>query len=139
MKTYQFYSLPLNSTVTVTYQDGALKSFEIEAPDCAVISAQKDKRYMLFYSEAVFLEVTKQHDVKVYELSREITFDMFWDKYNYKAAGGKPEAMKAWDKLSKKDKKEAFDYIGVYDSQLKANPVSKLYGSSYLNKKRWIK
>jgi hypothetical protein len=74
----------------------------------------------------------------VKEITREVAFEMFWEKYDYKISG-KEEAKRAWQKLSKINQLMAFDYIKQYEGQLKLNPVSKLYGASYLNAKRWVK
>lgn len=138
IRTYQLYSTHVNSNITVSYYEGVLKSFEAENPNI-VIAEKEGLKYNLFYLEADFLKVAKEKGVQVTEIKREISFDMFWDKYNDKARSGKQEALAAWNKLKTIDRVCAYDYITVYDSQLKLNPVSKLHASSYLNKKRWIK
>lgn len=133
IKYYQFHSKSLGTIVTVGYDDGILKSMEAQEPQ-----VDTDGLWSLFKREAQFLEEAAKKGVKVTPLKREITFDMFWDRYAYKISG-KPEAQKAWNKLSRADQAAAYDHIPVYEGQLKLNPVAKLYGSSYLNAKRWIK
>lgn len=138
IRTYQIYSKPLVCNVRISYKDGIIHSFEADSPAFPVEECDKN-RYVLFFTETGFLEAAKTHDISVTEIKREITFEMFWDRYNHKTVGGKIEADKAWKKLSKVDQMEAYDYIAYYESQLKLNPVPKLYAASYLNKKRWIK
>lgn len=135
---YEIYSNPLCCNVCLQYRDGVLYSFQA---DNATFDKEacKDKRYVMFFTEEAFLKAAAEAKVKLTIIKREITFDMFWDKYDHKAVSGKQEAIKSWEKLSKKDQIGAFDYITVYNSILKSNPVSKLHASTYLNKKRWIK
>lgn len=137
IKQYQFHSAHLGSSVTVSYQDGQLKTIEVENPNFET-KQKAELKYSMYYCETDFLKVAVSSKIKLIEIKREVTFDMFWDRYDYKSSG-KKEAMDAWKKLSKNDQISAFDYIGVYESNLKLNPVSKLHGSTYLNKKRWIK
>lgn len=136
IKIYQFYSIALQTKVTVSYYDGRLKAFELEVL-AENVEFEKDKLVKFLMYEETFLKESKERKVSILELGREVTFDMFWDRYKYKY--GKEEAMKAWKKLTQDNKLAAYDWIPVYESILKQNPVSKLHGSTYLNAKRWIK
>jgi hypothetical protein len=137
IKMYQFYSAPLATSVTVSYDDGMLKSVEAESPNFSIVE-KAEAKYHMFMTEEGFVAAANKSGIKLIEIKRDITFEMFWDKYNYKTSG-KEEAKKAWTKLSKSNQTAAYDYISVYESILKQNPVAKQYGSSYLNAKRWIK
>lgn len=141
IKTYEYFSIGFGGNVQVTYKDGVIHKVELEDTELEVVNSGTHpealaKCYFFIY-EAGFLVATTGK-LKVKEITREITFDMFWDAYNYKTSG-KEEAKRAWAKLSKVNQVMAYDYIKQYESQLKLNPVSKQYGSSYLNAKRWIK
>lgn len=141
INTYQYYSAGFGCNVQVSYKDGLFQKAETDNPEIELKFSEGNpvsrKAYFFIYEEG-FLEATKGK-TNVVKIEQKITFDMFWDKYNYKHVGGKVEASKAWEKLSDKDKQEAYQYITVYDSMLKVNPVAKLYGASYLNKKRWVR
>jgi hypothetical protein len=138
MKTYQYFSVGFGCNVQVTYKDGIIYTVELEDSTLDVNSIEADnEKCWFFIYEKGFLSATKGK-TKVTEINREVTFDMFWDKYDYKISG-KEEAKRAWKKLSKLDQLLAFDYIKQYEGQLKLNPVSKLYASTYLNAKRWIR
>lgn len=137
IKQYQIYSQHLGSSVIISYCEGMLKSLEVESPNIDLI-VKAGKNYTVFYCEADFLELAKKHNIKIVELARVITFELFWNKYAYKNSG-KIEAERAFKKLTKTEQIGAYDYIPQYESQLKQNPVSKLHASTYLNAKRWIK
>ena len=136
MTTYEFTSRPLGCQVKVTYKSGRLFSFE--APDADFdIEEKAARRYTLYYTEGEFLKETKSHNISVTKTTVEISFDMFYEKYAYKM--DKYQAQKAWDKLSKKDQVEAYLYISAYEALRKHNQHGKLYPTSYLNARRWIK
>lgn len=137
IKQYQFYSTSLQTKVIVSYYDGKLKSFELEVL-AENVEFEKDKLVKFLMYEETFLQESKSRKIAIIQLNREVTFDMFWDRYKYKTSG-KDEAQRAWKKLSKDNQLAAYDYIPVYESILKQNPVAKQHGSSYLNAKRWIK
>lgn len=142
MKTYEYFSIGFGGNVQVTYKDGVIHKVELADTKLEVINSTNSpeavaKCYFFIY-EIGFLAAT-QGKLKVKEITREVTFDMFWDAYNYKAVGGKVEAQRAWNKLSKINQLMAFDYIKQYDGQVKLNNVAKLYGARYLNAQRWVK
>lgn len=135
INTYQYYSKKFDSLVTVSYFNGFIKSFEIEA-----INENKEYSEMTQIPtlETTFLKGATDFNMNVKKVDREITFEMFWDKYDYKASG-KKEAQTAWNKLNKRDQQGAYDWITPYFSQIKLENKPKLHASSYLNKQRWIK
>ncbi len=135
MKIYQYFSLHNNCSVTVSYADGILKSVEYENWE-ADINA-KGIMLSAFCLESDFIEASAKHKVKVTEVQRDITFQMFYDKFDHKV--GKHQAEKTWNKMSKADRVEAYDYIPAYNSWLKMKQHSRLYPSTYLNEKRWIR
>ncbi len=94
---------------------------------------------------AKFLEVLPKHvsglatinraPIVVTTISKEVTFDDFWEAYNYKV--DKEVAKNRWGNLTAKDRVAAFNYIPAYEDFLKKKTVAKLMPSTYLNKKRW--
>lgn len=70
--------------------------------------------------------------IKAKVIECQISFESFWEKYNYKL--GKKEAKRFWDKLTEGDQIVAFMNIDPYDFYLIKNPqIQKLYPASYLN------
>lgn len=133
MKVYKYFSKGLDSDVKLSYTDGALSGVEI---DSAKVTT--DNKAYFFITESQFLGVCKKHNIPVIEVERVVTFEMFWERYNYKASGRIP-TLKAWEKLTKEEQIAAFDYIPVYDALWKGNKTAKKYGASYLNSKIYIK
>lgn len=135
INTYQYYSHTLQSLVTISYYDGMLKAVDIETVNT---ERQANETTNFVTKESNFLEHAKARNIKITKTDRVITFEMFWDKYDYKASG-KKEAQTSWSKLSQRDQQGAYDWITPYFSQIKLENKPKLHASSYLNKQRWIK
>lgn len=66
---------------------------------------------------------------------REITFDMFWNRYNDKSRSSKKKTETQWDKLSKTDQVKAYMYIPVYLNNKGA--AEKKYATTYLSDELW--
>lgn len=74
--------------------------------------------------------------LKVQEMQREVSFEEFYAKYNYKKK--KLEAERAWKRMSKSVRWQAYNYIGAYESDLIRHPRGKMYPATYLNQKPWL-
>lgn len=139
MKTYQYYSTIFSSEAQSTYNaKGILVCFfvvnnnEIEKVN---LESGLLKNYVY---EKDFLEAAKKHKLKLTEIARVVTFDQFWDTYKEKNCG-RTKCEEKWDKLSKKDQLDAFDFIPTLNSILKDKGTAKPYATTYLNSKRWIR
>ncbi len=136
---YQYFSPGFQCMVEIAYKDGIFLSAATEDPNIEIKEStgniNANKAYFFVYEEA-FLESTKNNKTLL-KVEREITFQMFYDRYEHKV--GKHEAEKAWNKLTKRDRHDAYNWIPAYNSWLKLNPVARQYPASYLNAKRWIK
>lgn len=132
MKQYKYFSPGFNCDVTCCYLDGKLCAVVIDEVKEGV---NNDKAF--FYTkEDLFMKVCKDNKIKVTEVARDITFDMFWERYKYKV--DKPLAVKAWDTLTKEEQVKAYDFIPAYDAQLKLNGgLGKKYAVRYLKHKPW--
>lgn len=131
---YKYYADGLQSNVIVCYEDGYLQSFEVETPQ----ETNTEKRlYGMYKSELEFLEGSKQYKVIITKIEREINFEMFYEKFNNKV--GKLEAKKAWDKLTKLERQQAYDFIPSYLNHKRQTNSAIQYPASYLNSKRFIK
>ena len=74
---------------------------------------------------------------RLIEVKEEITFQMFWEKYDYKE--GKMVAERRWNNLSKANQQKAYHYIAIYNQRrmAKTPPPSKKYPETYLNQQIW--
>lgn len=134
-KIYQYFSKGFNCNIVLWYRDGILCKVEIEDPQ---LEFAKERKSYFITHEADFLSGCKNNNIPFTEVQREVTFDMFWKKYNY-AASGKIPAQNAWKKLTVQEQQQAFDYIAMYEGHLKQTQTAKKYGSTYLNSKIYIK
>lgn len=131
MKIYQYYSPGFNSNVTLSYNNGLLVAVDVDAP----IQLPSQHRCYFFTNEADFVGSCKQNKMPFTELKREVSFELFWDKYAYKV--GKEEAKQQWAKLSRIDQEAAYDYIPAYNGRLKQSNEARRHPSTYLHKKTW--
>lgn len=82
------------------------------------------------------MDYAQKHKVKVYEIKPDLSFDMFWKRYN-NINGSKPKATVIWNKLSDKQKNLAMSYIDKYKQSL--GSTTQAYATTYLNGQYWIK
>lgn len=139
MKTYQYHSAIFGCEVQSTYnKHGLLIGFNvINGNDVAAVNLSSGmlKNYV---NELDFLAVAKQNNLKLTQVERVVTFELFWDAYKQKDCG-RTKAEQVWNKLSKADQVEAFDFIAAFNGILKMNGTAKPYATTYLNSKRWIR
>lgn len=139
MRTFEYFSKIFGCNVKVTYSNGIFHSATVEnnTRPSAIPSREIGELKCNWPVYLEFFLASIKDNKNFVEIKRTITFDEFWDKYNYKM--DKVESQRVWKNMTQKDQLQAFDYIAVYESQLKANPVAKQYGASYLRAKRWVK
>lgn len=88
-------------------------------------------------TEKKFLYYTKNKSIPVVKILQDISFDNFWNTYNYKEGGSKKKAEAAFLKLSEKDKSAALNYIQKY-KRIKAKEGTALaYATTYINGQLW--
>lgn len=131
-RTYEYFSHGCQSNVKLTYRNGLLCMVEIE--DNKPVNEDPNARFLI--REEQFIGTCAKFKIPYTEVHREITFDMFWDKYAYKV--DKPEALAKWNKLTKLDQKGAFDFIPTYNTFLIRNSgISRKMPKTYLHNKTW--
>jgi hypothetical protein len=86
------------------------------------------------YGVKLFAE--KSPTARLEEIKTEVTFSQFWDRYDEKIRSSKKKAEKAWNKLSKIDQVNAFQYIAKYNLNLHPGTAKK-YAETYLNAELW--
>ena len=73
---------------------------------------------------------------KFTEIKQEITFDMFWNRYDDKLNSSRKRSLQRWDKMSTTDQVRAYRYIGTYFNNM-PNGTRKKYAETYLNAELW--
>ena len=74
--------------------------------------------------------------VKLTEITQEITFDMFWNKYDDKTTSSKLRTLKKWDKMNTGEQVKAYHYITKYFASIPYG-TRKKYAETYLNSELW--
>lgn len=87
-------------------------------------TAEAAKQFMARYDKATYL-VQEQ----------ELTFDMFWNRYNDKARSSKVKTEKAWDKMKKTEQLKAYIFIPTYFRN--KGTAEKKYATTYLSDELW--
>jgi hypothetical protein len=64
-----------------------------------------------------------------------ITFETFWEKYPLHKA--KKDAERAWNRLSAKDQRAAYNAIDSYCESCRKTGVAFKYAQGWLNGRRW--
>lgn len=137
--TYQYFSVKFGSPVQVSYnKHGILTGFSVLNNELVEKIQSHSAMFENFFREQEFLMSAKQHGLKLTQIERVVTFDMFWEAYQEKSCGRK-KAEATWNKLSKADQIRAFDYIPALNGLLKMNGTAKAYATTYLNQERWNK
>lgn len=89
----------------------------------------------IFLKQNTFLAWCASNKMTVVELGMNITFDLFWDKYDKKAKSSKKKALKVWNRLTESNQVKAFYFIQTYDTN--RDFTDKKYAETYLNSELW--
>jgi hypothetical protein len=136
MKTFVFTSSAIEGEIEFRYnEDGTLIYFENRA-----ILDKHQHGYLIRHFPFTIPELVRLSrngkQSKLTEVEIEITFDMFWTRYDHKAVSSKKKSEAIWKRLSKADKQKAYHYIYRYFQSLPAG-VAKKYTETYLNSSIW--
>lgn len=120
-----------NQDVTNVVIDDVAKTDETSA----IVSIDTDDSELVSIKTITLKTNTSKEKENTKEKESEISFDAFWDLYD-KKVGDKAKLKKKWDKLSKKDKALAMEYIPKYISaqpnkQYRKNP------ETFINNSAW--
>lgn len=70
------------------------------------------------------------------EVKVEVTFELFWNKYDDKQCSSKKKAMIVWKKMSYAQQVKAYDYLNKY-FMFMAPGTRKKYAETYLHAELW--
>jgi hypothetical protein len=136
-KTYQIESRKLATDIQFTYSEpGYLVGFMIVADVAispAVIAGVLDNALTI----PLLRNYCQQHKLTMIEVLPDLSFDTFWNRYNYKEAGDKADAKKKWALLSDADKVKALAYIHVDNNHRLASGAARKYAKTYLHQRVW--
>jgi hypothetical protein len=70
------------------------------------------------------------------EITADVSFDMFWNKYNEKTNSSKKRALQKWNRMSKSERALSYQYINKYFLSIPYG-TRKKYAETYLNAELW--
>lgn len=74
--------------------------------------------------------------LNVTELVENITFEMFWKRYDDKARSSKIKTQRQWDRMPLKEQTAAYRFIPTYFASIPQG-VCKKYATTYLSDQLW--
>lgn len=133
-KTYIMTSPTFDGEVVFNFQYNVLVGYDTTAANLSVEQITYLGKYLPKNLDeiAVFLSKSPTIEFKCMEL----TFDMFWNRYDEKELSSKKKAHAKWDKMSKTEQQKAYRFIGTYFSRIPYG-VRKKYAETYLNSELW--
>lgn len=70
------------------------------------------------------------------DYERNVSFEMFWNKYNDKARSSKKKTEKAWQKMKQSERDKAYNFISRYERLIPPG-TEKKYATTYLADELW--
>lgn len=137
MVVYSLTSVAFEGEVLFTFNDsGLLESFDISGAELS----KKQHLWILKELPRELCEIKRvmgsSVSASMTELKKEITFEMFWQRYNEKIKSSKKKSLAKWNRMVKTDRAKAFYFISKYEMNI-PNGVAKKYAESYLNAELW--
>ena len=137
MKLFTLTSSTFTGEVIFEFNDsGLLLSFDSKGADLTEGQQVFLLRNMPRELAEVKAMLEKSPNAKFTEFVQEITFDMFWNRYNDKIRSSRKKAETKWKRMSKTNQAKAYYGIAKYENSIPIG-VAKKYAESYLNAELW--
>lgn len=136
MKRYLIQSNRYTGSAEVIYNNGILQILDISNTNMCKPSMIEAFKSQIAVEEK-YLTTSFSSHIAIISADVEISFTMFWQKYNHKI--NKLRATKLWDSLSLAEQVEAYVGIQKYFAYLRKNDWRGLADpDTYLRNKYWI-
>ena len=137
MKLYSLTSTAFDGEVILEFDDaGNLVKYDASQANLS----EKQQLWMLRKMPHHLAHISRilgdSATAKLTELRQEITFEMFWNRYDEKLRSSKKRTMAKWNRMTRAAQIAAFNFIGKYENNI-PNGVAKKYAESYLNAELW--
>ncbi|HPI31111.1 MAG TPA: hypothetical protein PLS26_11350 [Bacteroidales bacterium] len=137
MKHYQLTSNAFDGAVDLFFDDaGMLMKFDMTGASLS----KKQQEWILrdMYPELNELkrQLSESGTAKITEVTTEVTFEMFWDRYDDKINSSRKRTLQKWNRMTKTDQLRAYTYINRYLNNLPSG-TRKKYAETYLNSELW--
>jgi len=134
MRTFHLTSLAFDGYVEFVFsENGLLERYEIHAN-----LSEKQQVYILKHlpREIRELDNFKSETATITEVTMDVTFDQFWNRYDEKIRSSKKKTMARWNKMSKGEQNRAYRFIPKYESNILPGTAKK-YAETYLTAELW--
>ncbi len=137
MKHYQLTSDSFIGAVDFYFNDlGLLESHSIKEAELS----EKQQIWLLRHLPREIQELTDLNkdnpQLKVTEIKEEVTFLMFWNRYDEKLLSSKKKTEAKWNKMTKTNQLKAYQFVPTYFNNIPAG-TRKKYAEMYLNAEMW--
>jgi len=137
MKKLSFTSGAFTGEVILTFNDlGLLVSYD-------ALNAQLTPDQQKWFLQKLPSDLSEVERVlagsptaRLTEIADNITFDMFWNRYNEKVRSSRKKALLKWQRMSESDRTKAYYFIQKYEMNIPLS-VAKKYAETYLNAELW--
>ena len=137
MKIYSLTSTAFEGEVIFEFDDaGNLVSFDTKGAQLSQQQQMWILKAMPRHLAHILNIMGDSKTATLTEIKQEVTFDMFWNRYNLKDRSSKKRTQVKWNRMSRADQVRAFNHIAKYELTLKPG-VDKKYAESYLNAELW--
>lgn len=137
MVKYSLTSTAFEGEVIFTFNDsGLLESFDSSGAELS----EKQQLWILRELPRELAEIKRvlgsSTSAALTEIKQEITFAMFWNRYDEKIKSSKKKSLLKWSRMNKTEQAKAFYFISKYEMNIPQG-VAKKYAESYLNAELW--
>ncbi len=134
--TYSLVSSKFSGEVRVTFNsEKLLTKFEVLG-EMVYHTHLHILNYLPLTSNELDKLKAESRTLQVTEVVEEITFDMFWKKYNDSARSSKKKSLAKWNKFNTDNQRKAYFYYSIYINNIPPG-VEKKYCETYLNAEMW--
>ncbi len=136
MKKYSITSSVFTGEVVLGFNDttGAFEMIDFSASQVSF----KQKEYVLHHLPATAQNINslKTSNSTITELVEVVTFELFWNSYDDKLSSSKKRTQTKWNKMTERDRCEAYRYLPKYFANIPSG-TRKKYAETYLNSELW--
>lgn len=136
MKKYELESPLFEGSVCFGFDEESLQLVYVDMSRAALNEEQWKVIWENLPSTPTMLNKVKGRTGVITEIEKNITFEMFWKRYDDRSRSSKVKTERVWKKMSIEEQNKAYKYIGKYEQSIPYG-VCKKYATTYLNDQLW--
>ncbi len=140
LRKFTYTSTHIEGEVIVAFDD---VTGWLVACDLSQATLTQDQHYSLLRNFPLTLQDAKalvekdKENRQLTEIVQNVSFEMFWNRYDYKTLSHKKKSQKIWEKMSEAERQKAYDFIHKYNRMIIIQGTGKKYAETYLNAELW--